>query len=101
MITIKFRRGTAASWTTANPILRPGEPGHETDTGRYKIGDGFTRWLDLPAFLNEEAVRAMLSGVGTGGEPPSNLLEHALHPTPHVAYDEGPSFALLYENAKV
>lgn len=44
---IKFRRGTASAWTTANPTLAAGEPGFETDTGKLKIGDGSTAWNSL------------------------------------------------------
>jgi hypothetical protein len=44
---IQFRRGTAASWTSANPVLLNGEPGYETDTKKYKIGDGVTAWTSL------------------------------------------------------
>ena len=46
-VQILFRRGTAADWTTANPILGSGEPGFETDTGRLKIGDGINDWDTL------------------------------------------------------
>ncbi len=45
--TIQWRNGTAAEWASANPILRAGEPGYETDTGKYKIGDGVTAWNSL------------------------------------------------------
>lgn len=45
---IQHRRGTAAQWTTANPILASGEPGFETDTHKSKIGDGTSHWADLP-----------------------------------------------------
>lgn len=44
---IQFRRGTAAAWTTANPILADGEMGFETDTRKQKIGDGVTAWSSL------------------------------------------------------
>ena len=44
---IQIRRGTAASWTSTNPTLSAGEWGYETDTGRYKIGDGLTAWTSL------------------------------------------------------
>lgn len=44
---IQHRRGTAAQWTAANPILTSGEPGYETDTGVEKTGDGSTLWNDL------------------------------------------------------
>ena len=45
---IQLRRGTAASWTSANPTLSAGEPGVETDTGLIKIGNGTTAWNSLP-----------------------------------------------------
>lgn len=44
---IAVRRGTAAEWTAANPVLAAGEPGLETDTGIFKVGDGQTPWLSL------------------------------------------------------
>jgi hypothetical protein len=50
---IQFRRGLAASWTTINPILSAGEPGVETDTGKMKIGDGSTPWVDLEYLVGE------------------------------------------------
>jgi hypothetical protein len=68
---VQFRRGTAAEWAATNPILAAGEIGYEreipaaseesTDTysysdgsfssGAIKIGDGVTRWGDLPYLL--------------------------------------------------
>jgi hypothetical protein len=47
---IRIRRGTAAAWNTADPILALGEPGYETDTGKLKIGDGSSNWSSLPYF---------------------------------------------------
>lgn len=47
---LRLRRGTAAAWTSANPILGAGEPGLETDTGKVKWGDGATAWVSLPYF---------------------------------------------------
>lgn len=44
---IQLRRGTAAQWTAANPVLRNGEPGAETDTKKLKVGDGTTAWNSL------------------------------------------------------
>lgn len=41
---IQVRRDTAANWTSANPTLAAGEIGLETDTGKFKIGDGSTAW---------------------------------------------------------
>lgn len=45
---IQLRRGTAAQWTATNPVLAPGEPGVETDTGYMKIGNGTTPWNSRP-----------------------------------------------------
>jgi hypothetical protein len=44
---LQIRRGTAAQWTTSNPILAQGEPGFEFDTGKLKIGDGANTWSAL------------------------------------------------------
>lgn len=43
------RHDTAARWQQYNPILAEGELGIITDGAKgYKIGDGVTRWNDLP-----------------------------------------------------
>lgn len=42
-----LRRDKAANWNTKNPILREGEEGYETDTGRRKVGNGTTEWNNL------------------------------------------------------
>lgn len=44
----EFRRNTAAGAAANNRVLRPGEPGVETDTHRMKVGDGVTAWNALP-----------------------------------------------------
>lgn len=41
------RRDTATNWTTANPTLLAGELGYESDTGKWKVGDGTTAWTSL------------------------------------------------------
>lgn len=46
-VRIQFRRGTAAEWTSANPTLAAGELGYETDTTKFKLGDGSTAWTSL------------------------------------------------------
>lgn len=50
---IKPRRGTAAQWSSANPVLDAGEIGVETDTGVVKIGNGSTAWTALNPILSE------------------------------------------------
>ena len=55
---IQQRHDTAANWNAANPILLEGEMGLITDTNQYKVGDGETRWNNLPllggAFVGNE-----------------------------------------------
>lgn len=46
-VQIQFRRDTAANWASANPVLAAGEMGVETDTRKYKLGDGATAWSSL------------------------------------------------------
>jgi len=48
LVRIQLRSDTAAAWAIANPLLRQGEPGAESDTGRMKVGDGVKLWSDLP-----------------------------------------------------
>jgi hypothetical protein len=44
---INMRRGTAEQWRGINPVLEAGEPGFETDTKKFKVGDGTTAWNGL------------------------------------------------------
>jgi hypothetical protein len=44
---IQVRRDTAADWTSTNPTLAAGEIGFESDTNKFKIGDGATAWTSL------------------------------------------------------
>ncbi len=46
------RRGTAAQWTSADPILAAGEIGFESDTIKFKIGNGVDHWSDLNYFVD-------------------------------------------------
>ena len=46
-IQFQLRRGTAAEWSSANPVLAVAEMGVETDTKKFKIGDGTTAWNSL------------------------------------------------------
>lgn len=66
-VRIQFRRGTAAEWSAANPVLAAGELGYETDTAKFKLGNGTDTWDDLVyAGVNqtdiEDAVAAVVGG---------------------------------------
>lgn len=47
-IRFKVRRRASATWTASNEVLLDGEWGKETDTDKFKTGDGVTAWNDLP-----------------------------------------------------
>jgi hypothetical protein len=47
-VQIQFRNDTEANWEAADPILAIGEMGIETDTDKFKIGNGIDTWNDLP-----------------------------------------------------
>jgi hypothetical protein len=49
------RRGTASQWTSANPILNAGEMGWESDTNKFKIGDGTNHWASLDYFIDQSS----------------------------------------------
>ena len=63
---IQIRRGTAAQWTSANPTLASGEFGYETDTGKFKIGDGSTAWNSL-SYKAAGTVTSITAGTGLSG----------------------------------
>jgi len=50
------RRGTAAQWTAANPTLAAGEIGFETDTNKFKVGNGSSAWTSLAYFVDASIV---------------------------------------------
>jgi hypothetical protein len=58
-VQIQMRRGTLAQWAAANPTLADGEWGLETDTDKFKIGDGSTAWNSITNYSS--------LGVGTAG----------------------------------
>ena len=60
------RRGTAAQWTTAATVLLAGEIGFETDTGKFKIGDGTTAWASL-AYQNISGAQGTTGAQGATG----------------------------------
>jgi len=109
---IRFRRGTASRWFELNPVLRAGEPGFESDTGKFKIGNGVSDWEELPYYVPASDTDAPAPGPSPAPiepdlpAPPEGTVEaliydHVNDSEPHPIYDDGPSLVLLYENAKV
>ena len=54
------RRGTAAQWISTNagagPVLNAGEMGWDSDTNKFKIGDGTNNWSSLDYFADINSI---------------------------------------------
>lgn len=82
--TIQKRRGTAAAWTSTNPVLAVGEEGYETDSGRSKIGDGTSVWTALPYALS-----ATFAPLSVGGKLAVRQGDIFLRPEDYGAVGDG------------
>ena len=76
---LRLRQGTAAAWTLANPVLALAEPGWESDTTRWKVGDGVTVWASLPyvqttASTAKVAAAALAAGQAVRPNPSGQLV---------------------------
>src|SRR3569832_647361 len=65
---IQLRRGTAADWITANPILAEGELGLELDTGKVKAGNGVDDWNTLPYVVGTTGPAGAPDSPGQSGQ---------------------------------
>jgi hypothetical protein len=66
-----FRKGTAAQWAAANPVLLNGEPAWETDTGYFRIGDGVTAYASLPIYTLSANIEAAQAAADAAAESAS------------------------------
>ena len=65
-VQIQMRRDTASNWTSNNPTLAAGEWGLETDTDKFKIGNGSTAWNALGYNSLPNNVLPLAGGAMTG-----------------------------------
>ena len=75
---------TAANWTVNNPILKIGEKGRESDTGKEKCGDGVTGWVALAYDISVAALASPAAGQGAaliGGLPFVRAIDYGADPT--------------------
>lgn len=64
---IQVRRDSSSSWSSNNPTLSNGEIGFETDTYKFKIGDGSTSWSNLSYFSSGGSIELQTSeSISTG-----------------------------------
>ena len=76
------RRGTAAQWTAANPVLAAGEIGFETDTSKFKMGNGSSAWTALQYFANTASLEALLNDGAPAALNTLNELAAAINDDP-------------------
>ena len=60
-IKVKIRRGTSADWSTENPVLALGEVAADIDKHGVKVGNGTSRWNELP-FCSPEIIDNLVTG---------------------------------------
>jgi hypothetical protein len=85
------RRGTEAQWISTNsgngPVLNAGEIGFESDTNKFKIGDGVNHWVDLNYFTDAEGALAEVTALIDGAPAALNTLNELA-----AAINDDPTF---------
>jgi hypothetical protein len=76
-IRIQLRRDTTTNWTTNNPILLPGEIGVETDTLKFKIGNG-SRWNATTSYAFKAGEANGIATLGPTGKIPTSQLPDSI-----------------------
>lgn len=84
---IQIRRDTAANWASTNPTLAAGEMGFETDTLRFKTGDGSTAWTSLGYNIVPQKLNLLGSGtyhksLHAGAEAARTITANVTHFSP-------------------
>lgn len=99
---IKLRRGDADEWVAADPILADGEAGVEIDTGKVKVGNGYSTWTGLPYFPSDiQHVQLATASITTPKLSPGLVLDGGGPPGSDIDPDDvpttaGPSSARTY-----
>lgn len=88
MVEIKSLRGTSAALTSLNPVLLDNQIGFETDTKKWKIGNGVTPYNEIGYNYGESAYDIWIRHGHTGteedflnslkGEPGKSAYEQAV-----------------------
>ena len=80
-VVIQFRRDTASNWTSVNSVLAAGEPGYESNTGLWKVGDGVSAWNSLAYNTGNNGVfdSALLTEIEDPGAAPAGKMRLYAH----------------------
>ena len=74
---IQLRRDTAANWVSNNPILLPGELGIETDTLKFKVGNG-SRWNATTSYALKVGEANGVATLNSAGKIPTSQLPDSI-----------------------
>jgi hypothetical protein len=99
-VQIQIRNGTAAQWTSANPVLAAGEIGIENDTRKQKFGDGTTAWNSL-AYASGGTVTSVTGTspvASSGGATPAISLASGYGDTQNPYASKTANFVLAAPN---
>lgn len=104
MATFRNKRDTLINWLNNNPVLEGGVIGFEEDSGKFKMGNGVSTWMELPYYLPETDIGPLIeeyvSSLPTGEVTQQDLSDHIHSSNPHPEYDSGTDWKLVYENVK-
>jgi hypothetical protein len=81
---IQLRRDTAANWVSNNPILLSGELGIETDSLKFKIGNG-SRWNATTSYAFKAGEANGLATLNSLGKIPTSQLPDSMSVTADLA----------------
>ena len=73
-IKIQLRRDISTNWATNNPLLLNGEIGIETDTLKFKIGNGTDRWNTITAYAFKPGLANGIATLNSDGKIPLDQL---------------------------
>ena len=71
---IQLRRDVAANWAANNPLLLNGEIGIETDTLKFKIGNGTQRWNSITSYALKPGIANGVATLNSDGKIPLSQL---------------------------
>jgi len=91
---IQLRRDTAANWVSNNPILLSGELGIETDSLKFKIGNG-SRWNATTSYAFKAGEANGLATLNALGKIPTSQLPDSMS----VSADLAAAIAALTTNS--
>lgn len=84
----KQKYDTSTNWTTNNPVLLAGELGIESDTNKFKIGNGTSAWNELDYAGGSEIPLYSTTGQNTDGAMTQKATTDALPQA--VSFDLSP-----------